>query len=190
MKINKEFESLIPPLNEDELKQLENNLVNEGWRSNEKIITWNGIIVDGHNRFNLCQKHNIKFQSEEKKFKDKNEVILWIINNQLGRRNISTYARGELNWKKIEILKPIATAQMKSGKTLPQNRERVHLDKEVGKVSGIGSTTAYQIKLIMNNADEETKKELRRGNKKLSIKVLLKILWGTSFHAGIDFLDL
>jgi len=167
--IDNELQNLIPPLADDELKQLETNLINEKWRSNERIITWNNTIVDGHNRYSICQKHNIKYITEEKKFKDKNEVILWMIDNQLGRRNIPDYARGELNWKKLEILKPKAEAQMKAGKTLGQDEPRVHLRHEVAKKSNIGEVTASKIKLIMDNADEETKKKLRSGNKELSI---------------------
>ena len=58
--INPEFETLIPPLANDETKQLENNLLNEGWRSNERILTWNGNIIDGHNRYDICKRNNIK----------------------------------------------------------------------------------------------------------------------------------
>ena len=169
MKINKQFKNLIPPLDEEELKQLESNLVNEGWRSNERIITWNGTIVDGHNRFNLCQKHNIKFQSEEKKFKDKNKVILWIIDNQLGRRNISSYAIGVLNLMKESILKPIAKLNKKGQGVSVINIDKINVQKEIAKQSKVSTGTIHKIKFIRDNADEETKKELLSGNKKLSI---------------------
>jgi len=83
LKIDTELKDLIPPLAEDELKQLEGNLLKEGWRDNERIITWNNTIVDGHNRYSVCTKHNIPFKIQEKQFKDKNEVILWMIDNHL-----------------------------------------------------------------------------------------------------------
>jgi hypothetical protein len=60
----------------------------------------NGTIIDGHNRYGICQKNNIKFQTQEKQFKDRNEVIIWIIINQLGRRNLLPYDRVRLNLKK------------------------------------------------------------------------------------------
>jgi len=165
MKIDNEIKDLIPPLAEDELKQLENNLINEGWRNNERIITWNGTIVDGHNRYALCNKHNIKFIPEEKKFKDKNEVIVWIINNQLGRRNISTYARTELNLRKKDIISP---GQGKRTELL-QNSAKVDTRDTIAKMSKTSHDTVARVEYIRDNADEETKTELRSGNKKLSI---------------------
>jgi len=168
LKIDKEFKDLIPPLQEDEFKQLETNLINEEWRDNERIITWNGTIVDGHNRYSICQTKKIDFKTSEKKFKDRNEVILWIIDNQLGRRNISDYARGELVLKKKDILKPIAESNMKGG-TLLSIDKRVNITKEVANETGLGLVTSSRIKFIRDNANEETKKELRSGNKKLSI---------------------
>tara|TARA_Y100000310_G_scaffold272033_1_gene286800 strand:+ start:819 stop:1910 length:1092 start_codon:yes stop_codon:yes gene_type:complete len=165
MKIDNELKNLIPPLAEDEINQLENNLKNEGWRSNERIITWEGFIVDGHNRYSLCQKHNIKFITEEKKFNDKNEVILWMIDNQLGRRNIPDYARVELNLRKEDL---ISLGQgFRSDLTL--NKVKLDTNKQIAKESHVGHDTVSKVKFIRDNADEETKKELRRGNKELSI---------------------
>jgi len=169
MKIDKELQTLIPPLAEDELKQLESNLVKEGWRSNERILTWNGTIIDGHNRFNICEKKKIKFQSKEIKFKDKQEVILWMIDNQLGRRNIPDFARIELNDRRLLILKPIAEKNMLSGKTLSSKDEKVNIVKEIANKSNVGDKTVSKARFIIKNADEETKVELRRGNEKLSI---------------------
>lgn len=91
LKINPEFKDLIRPLRKKELLQLEENLLADGCR--EPIITWNGFIVDGHNRYELCSKHNIPFKVIEKEFDSKEEVIAWICANQLGRRNISEETR-------------------------------------------------------------------------------------------------
>jgi len=165
MKINNKFKNLIPPLAKDELKQLENNLINEGWRNNERIITWNNTIVDGHNRYNLCKKHNIKFKTQEKKFKDKNEVIIWIINNQLGRRNIPDYARVELNLRKEEIISPGQGARS----DLRPNGQKLNTREQIAKISKVGGGTVERVKFIRDNAPEEIKKELRSGNIKLSI---------------------
>lgn len=91
LKINPEFKNLIRPLRKKELLQLEENLLADGCR--EPIITWNGFIVDGHNRYEICSKHNIPFQVIEKAFSSKEEAIAWICANQLGRRNISEETR-------------------------------------------------------------------------------------------------
>jgi len=163
MKIDNELQNLIPPLADDELKQLETNLLNEGWRKNERIITWNNTIVDGHNRYSICQKHNIKYITEEKKFKDKNEVILWMIDNQLGRRNIPDYARVELNLRKEDIYKG------RQGKPVNIDGFKGETREIIAKQSKVATGTVSKVKFIRDNADEETKKKLRSGNKELSI---------------------
>lgn len=108
IKIDNEFKGIIPPLSDDEYKQLEDNL-KKGWESERgKIIVWGDVIIDGHNRYEICQKYNIPFEIHAKEFKDRNEVLLWIIDNQRGRRNIPDYARIKLELRKAEILRPLA----------------------------------------------------------------------------------
>ena len=132
IKINEEFKKLIPPLEEDEYKQLESSIKKEGVR--EPLVLWGDVLVDGHNRKEIADKLKVKYQTSQKQFKDKTEVILWMIDNQLGRRNISKYDRTRLNLKKEDILRPIAERNMKSGKTLGRNQPRVHVREEVVKV--------------------------------------------------------
>jgi len=59
LRIDSEFKNLIPPLTEEEYKGLENSILSEGCRDN--LVTWNDILIDGHNRYEICQKHNIEF---------------------------------------------------------------------------------------------------------------------------------
>ena len=94
MQIKDEFKKLIPALSVEEFKQLEQNCLAEGIR--EKIITWNGFIIDGHNRFEIATRWNLDYESESKRFKDENEVKEWMINNQFGRRSLSAYQRNVL----------------------------------------------------------------------------------------------
>lgn len=69
--IDPEFESKIPPLREEEMKQLEENILADGVVINP-LIVWNGVIVDGHNRYHILQKHpEIKFSTYEKAFSDR-----------------------------------------------------------------------------------------------------------------------
>ena len=122
--IDKEFENLIPPLSEDEYKQLEQNL-NDGWESERgKIILWNNTIIDGHNRYNICTKNNIKFETHTKEFENKDDVLLWIIDNQRGRRNIPDFARIKLELRKAEILRPKAKEQQGTRTDLFQISEK------------------------------------------------------------------
>jgi N6-adenosine-specific RNA methylase IME4 len=98
LKIDDEFKSLIPPLTTEEFEQLEKNILAEGIR--EPIIVWSGydIIIDGHNRYEIAQRHNLKYTTFGMGFDTRDEVIDWMINNQLGRRNLTretmSYLRG------------------------------------------------------------------------------------------------
>ena len=84
-----EFKGKIPPLREEELKQLEENILADGVVINP-LIVWDGVIVDGHNRYRILQKHpEIQFTTYEKEFSDRYEAIAWICKNQLGRRNLT-----------------------------------------------------------------------------------------------------
>lgn len=56
LKIDPEFESKIPPLTDDEYQLLEENIIADGVILNPLII-WNGVIVDGHNRFHIAKKY-------------------------------------------------------------------------------------------------------------------------------------
>ena len=87
--IDPEFASKIPLLREEELKQLEENILADGVVINP-LIVWDGVIVDGHNRYRILQKHpEIQFTTYEKQFPDRYAAIAWICKNQLGRRNLT-----------------------------------------------------------------------------------------------------
>ena len=90
LNIDPEFASIIPPLREEEQKQLEENILADGVVINP-LIVWNGVIVDGHNRYRILQQHpEIQFTTYEKAFSDRYEAIAWICKNQLGRRNLTS----------------------------------------------------------------------------------------------------
>ncbi len=107
LKIDPEFKNLIPPLTADEYQQLEQNLINEGCR--EPISIWNGYILDGHNRYEICTKRDIPFQLCCVDIQCREEAISWICANQLGRRNISLETRKYLIGKRYESEKIMGT---------------------------------------------------------------------------------
>ena len=89
LKIDPEFAEKIPRLTDEEFTQLKTNILSEG-RVIEPLITWQGIIVDGHNRYRVLREHpEIPFTTYEKEFPDRYAVIAWICLNQLGRRNLT-----------------------------------------------------------------------------------------------------
>lgn len=89
--IDDDFKELIRPLRAREYRQLEENILSDGCR--DPIVIWNGIIVDGHNRYEICKRHGLPFSTVEMSFDSREDAIVWICLNQLGRRNISEETR-------------------------------------------------------------------------------------------------
>ena len=113
LEINPQFKNLIPPLTRREYRQLEQNLMEDGCI--DPIITWNGMIVDGHNRYEICHKHNILFQVMEMEFECQEEAIAWICSHQLGRRNITEETRKYLIGMQYESEKTVNTKRNEAG---------------------------------------------------------------------------
>ena len=91
LEVDPEFKALIRPLRKDEYLQLEVNLSIDGCR--DPIITWNNIIIDGHNRYEICNRLHIPYAVREMPFENRERAIVWICSNQLGRRNITEETR-------------------------------------------------------------------------------------------------
>jgi len=98
--ISPELKSFIPPLSSDEREKLLHNLRLNGCR--EPLVVWGGhsILLDGHNRFELCTKYGIDYQIVEVRLPSFESAYSWIVSNQLGRRNLTpeamSYLRGKL----------------------------------------------------------------------------------------------
>ena len=94
--IDKEFQGILPVLNKKTYAMLEENLLQNGCM--HPLILWNNILVDGHNRYEICMKHGIPFATAEKEFASRDDVLIWIVDIQISRRNMSpnqlSYYRG------------------------------------------------------------------------------------------------
>ena len=101
--VNPDLKAYIDPLTPDEHDALERSLLTEGCR--DALVLWGDVLVDGHNRYGICQKHGIPFQTmQSKQFKTMEDVHLWMIDQHLGRRSVSDFQRGVLALRKREIL--------------------------------------------------------------------------------------
>jgi DNA modification methylase len=167
IQIKEEFKKLIPALTNEEFKQLESNCINEGIR--EKIITWNGFIIDGHNRYEIATRWNLDYQTESKRFDDENAVREWMILNQFGRRNLSNYQRSVLALELEEVFKEKAKENLKlsDGKGKQKSAEvkvqPIETRKELAKVANVSHDTIAKVKHIEAKANEETKAKLSTG---------------------------
>ncbi|AKM32160.1 hypothetical protein AB870_21650 [Pandoraea faecigallinarum] len=103
VQINEELKAYIDPLTPDEYAALEQSLLAEGCR--DALVLWGDVLVDGHNRYEICRKHDIEFRTvQNPSFKSMDDVHLWMIDNHLGRRSVSDYQRGVLALRKKTIL--------------------------------------------------------------------------------------
>ena len=103
LKIDPEFQKQIPPLTDDEYKQLEENILKEG-KLLSPLIVWNSTLVDGHNRYAILQKHpEIYFSTMPLRFENREEAVAWICRNQLGRRNLTPEQKKFLVGKQYSI---------------------------------------------------------------------------------------
>jgi len=138
IKINEDFKKLIPALTQEEYKQLEDNILKEGIR--EKIITWDGYIIDGHNRYEIATRWNLDYEIESKSFKDENAVKIWMLDNQFGKRNLTDAQRYLNRNEKRELLKQKGKNTQgtrtdllsKMDKKLPEHNTRKQIAEELG----------------------------------------------------------
>ena len=101
--VQEDLKSYIDPLTADEHDALERSLLAEGCR--DALVLWGDILVDGHNRYGLCLKHGIPFNTvQNTRFKSIEDVHLWMIDQHLGRRSVSDFQRGVLALRKKEIV--------------------------------------------------------------------------------------
>jgi hypothetical protein len=101
--INEELKAYIDPLTADEHAALERSILAEGCR--DALVLWGDVLVDGHNRYGICQQHGLPFQTvQNTRFQSIEDVHLWMIDQHLGRRSVSDFQRGVLALRKREIV--------------------------------------------------------------------------------------
>jgi ParB-like chromosome segregation protein Spo0J len=154
LKISKELQALIPPLTKEEYEKLEVSILSEGCR--EALIVWkNGsdfILIDGHNRYEICKKHNVLFTTQTKEFSGISDVKDWMINNQLGKRNVTeevkSYLRG-LQYK---------TEKQKQGQrndlTFGQNVQRLSTNEKLAQEHKVSAKTIQRDEKFLDNLDK------------------------------------
>ena len=133
LQIDQEFKELIPPLSKEEFNLLEENILKFGCI--DPICTWNNTIIDGHNRYSICTKHNLKFNIQAFNFELREEAKDWICANQLGRRKISDETRKYLIVKRYEMEKILLNNPggknqyskiYKENEEIKEERDRIH----------------------------------------------------------------
>jgi len=163
LKIDPEFQSLIFPLADSEKELLEKSLIEEGCR--DALIIWRGILLDGHHRFEICQRYEIEFETREIELEDRATAKIWILNNQLARRNLTPFQRAEITLR----LKPLIADKAKEKQTSSRNLEKVHTDKALASTAGVSHDTIWKTeKILESKPDDKTLDELRQGEESIN----------------------
>ena len=195
LRIDPEFAALIPPLIPEEFAQLEQSILSEGCR--DALVVWGNIIVDGHNRYRICTAHNIPYRTETRDFKDRNEAMLWMFQNQLARRNLTDFQRIEMVRRFEQAVKARAKERQGTRTDLSDNpmekfpqatpvplksAQRNIVPKSAGsrsrdelaQMAGVGHSTYEQATAVLDNAPASII-EAARANK-LSINAAYQVI--------------
>lgn len=170
--IDSEFAGIIPPQSEDERAGLEASLLAEGCR--DALVVWQGhnILVDGHHRYAICTQHGIPFQTVEREFASREDVIVWMVDNQLARRNVNLYNRSELALRKEAAIAEKAKANLITSTgganprpllNLAKAGSEVHTRDEVAAAANTSGETVRKVKTVSTTAPEGVKQQARAG---------------------------
>lgn len=123
-KIDSELNNVLPELSDADYKALEQSLLTDGFKG-APIMVWGDIIVDGHNRYEICNKHNIPFDVKSIEFESKEEAILWMVRQQIGRRTLTPLQRIQI----VEKYRPFYKKKAERNKSLNGGNKIAELEK-------------------------------------------------------------
>ena len=184
LKVFEEFEKLIIPLEKDEYKMLEENILERGVLT--PLITWNGYLVDGHHRYKICCNHSLKFPQIEYAFSCEDAVKSYIYKNQCGRRNISAFQKIEyakaaceidfkLEGKEQQKRRPIEEMNKEGEESVDPNSGRQlekdmsgRTDRKIAALTGSGHDTIHKASKIIDFGTEKLKQEVREKKKTIN----------------------
>lgn len=172
--IHEGLRAYIDPLTEHEYAALERSILTEGCR--DALVLWGEVLIDGHNRYAICQRHQIPFKTiQNDHFKDIEDVQLWMIDNHLARRSVSDFQRGMLALRKKEIISMRMKAQDESSTSGNEETEvaipvvkPTQSRQEIARVAGISSNAVLQIEKIQRAAAPELVQAVRDGTISIS----------------------
>jgi hypothetical protein len=171
--VNEDLKAYIDPLTPDEYESLERSLLTEGCR--DALVLWGDTLVDGHNRYGICRKHDIPFQTvQNERFRSIDDVHLWMIEQHLGRRSVSDFQRGVLALRKREILAerraqlaesdvPFDTTDAHPAAPKPAKPAPADSRKDIAREARISSNQVGMIEKIRKEAAPEVVAAVKSG---------------------------
>lgn len=177
-RIDPELNEVLPKLSDADYKALEQSLLTEGYKG-APIMVWGDIIVDGHNRYEICNKHNIPYEVKSVEFASKEEAIIWMVRQQLGRRSLTPLQRIQIVEKYRPFYKKKAKENMslgggdkKSGlenSTNPINVEKkIDVREKLAKDADVSTNTYSKGVKILESGNDELINETISGQKSIN----------------------
>lgn len=168
--IDKEFEELLPVLTMEESERLEQGILQNGLLDSIKVWeepeTGRYIIIDGHNRYRILKKNGMTLNSWNYKIiyaselKNREEVKRWMLEQQLGRRNLSETEKYEIVQKFKSVFEKRAKQNQSLGGKGLTNLTKVDTRKEMAKATGVSVGTYRKIDAVMKSGNEDLKQRL------------------------------
>lgn len=165
--IHSDLQTLLPPLSDAEYKGLEEDILEHGCLS--PLVTWNDVIVDGHNRYAICQDHELPFDTVELGFESLDDAKLWAWSHQEHRRNLTPFQRTEIALQFKAVLAAKGKEKMSDGGRNKGRENSTDLAKEnqtrdeIAQLAGVSNNTVTRVAYLEKHADDETKQRLRNG---------------------------
>ena len=180
--IDEEFKSLLPGLDKETFELLEENILQNGCR--DSLVLWGDILIDGHNRYAVCTKHDIPFNTINKDFSSREEALIWIITTQVSRRNLSpiqlSYFRG-LHYRADRKIVTNADGKNQYTEVGSQNGNQPKSPRTIVKLANqynVSKNTIHRDSKVADAIDAigetspETKRMILAGEVKINKKVL------------------
>lgn len=139
IRIDPEFQSLIPPLADREYKQLEENILADGCR--DALVLWDNTLVDGHNRYRICTENSVEYRTTAKEFESREDAIVWICKNQSGRRNLTQEQMAYLRGRQHEAEKVTGGRNQYTKSAERQNGAERKTSERIAAQYGVGART-------------------------------------------------
>lgn len=179
IEIDQEFAALIPKQSSKELAGLEEQILRDGCTDPLKVWDHDGklTLLDGHSRLKICQTHHKAYDTSTIEIKDRDDALKWIIDNQLGRRNLPKKQKEYFRGKRLELEKKIARGGGDRRSEDAENQKH-QSDANDGKTSakiaeqtGVSQATIERDAQFAKSVDEIKKVEPDLANKILKGKV-------------------
>jgi disulfide oxidoreductase YuzD len=173
LEVSQEYASLVPQLSAEEYESLKQSIKENGLYV-PIIVNQDGIILDGHHRYKVCQELGIKEpKTLVKEFKEELDEQLFVIDCNLRRRQLNNFQRTELALKSKSILTEIAKKNMSLGGKGSKDLEALSLGEkgvaeEIGKIAGVSHETVRKADKLLDSAPEDVIEKLRTGEISIS----------------------